>query len=44
MIKQMHDQQHYKCIDPKDLAQQLNRIGLPLKASRFELAEKSQGN
>lgn len=40
MIQQMHDEQHYKCIDPKYLAQQLKRMGLPPKVSRFELAER----
>ncbi len=39
-IKRMHDEQHYKCVDPEYLAQQLKRMGLPPKVSRFELAEK----
>ena len=40
MIKRMYDEQHYKCVDKEYLAQQLNRIGLSLQVSRFELAEK----
>lgn len=37
-IKRMHDEQHYKCVDPSYLAQQLERIGLPQKVSRFQVA------
>jgi len=40
MIKQMHDRQHYTCVDPKYLAEQLKRIDLPPRVSRFELAER----
>lgn len=36
----MHDEQHYKCVDPEYLARQLKKIGLPSKVSRFELAER----
>jgi len=39
-IKRMHDEQHYKCVDPKYLAQQLKRMGLPLNVSRFQVAER----
>jgi len=40
IIIQMHDQQHYKCVDQEYLAQQLRRMDLPPHVSRFELAEK----
>ena len=40
LIQQMHDQQQYKCVDPAYLVQQLKRIDLPEKVSRFELAQK----
>ena len=40
MIVQMHDEQHYKCVDKEYLAQQLGRIDLPPNVSRFELAER----
>ena len=40
MIKQMHDEKYYKCVDQEYLAQQLRRIDLPPEVSRFELAEK----
>ena len=39
-IQRMHDEQHYKCIDPKYLAQQLAQIGIPPKVSRFGLSER----
>ena len=39
-IKRMHDERHYKCVDQKYLAQQLERIGLPPKVSRFQVAER----
>ena len=40
LIQQMHDEQQYRCVDQAYLTQQLNRIGLPEKVSRFELAQK----
>ncbi|MBS3151398.1 hypothetical protein J4443_03410 [Candidatus Woesearchaeota archaeon] len=40
IIKQMHDEQHYKCVNQEYLAQQLRRIDLPPNVSRFDLAEK----
>lgn len=40
MIYKMHDEKHYRCADSVYLAQQLNKIGLPSKVSRFELAER----
>lgn len=39
-IKRLHDEQHYRCVTPKYVAQQLARIGLPSKVSRFEVAQK----
>ncbi len=39
-IKRMYNEQHYRCLDPKFLAQQLKRIDLPPNVSRFELAER----
>ncbi len=39
-IERMHDEQHYKCVNPEHLAQQLRRIGLPPQVSRFELSER----
>jgi len=39
-IRRMHDEQYYKCVNPEYLAQQLERIGLPPKVSRFELSER----
>ena len=39
-IQRMHDEQHYKCVDQQYLAQQLKRIGLPPKVSRFQVAER----
>ena len=40
MIKKMHDEQHYTCVDQKYLAEQLEKIGLPSNVSRFEVAQK----
>ena len=40
MIQKMHDEQHYKCVDPEYLAQQLKRIDLPQEVSRFDLSQK----
>ena len=40
IIQKMHDEQHYTCADRKDLAEQLEKIGLPSNVSRFDLAQK----
>ena len=39
-IQQMHDTQHYMCVDPGYLAKQLARIDLPPRVSRFTLAQR----
>jgi len=39
-IQQMHDTAHYTCVDRNYLAQQLTRMGLPPKVSRFDLAQR----
>ena len=39
-ISKMHDEAHYRCIDRKDLAKQLEMIGLPARTSRFDLAQR----
>jgi hypothetical protein len=40
IIKEMHDRADYTSVDKDYLAQQLRRIGLPPKVSRFELAQR----
>jgi len=39
-IRRLHDEQHYKCVNPEYLAQQLARIDLPPEVSRFEVAQR----
>lgn len=39
-IQQMHDRAHYTCVTPEYLAQQLERVGLSSKVSRFDLAQR----
>ena len=39
-IQEMHDQINYKCIDRKNLTEQLKIIGLPSRISRFDLAQR----
>ena len=39
-IHEMHDQINYKCIDRKNLTEQLKIIGLPSRISRFDLAQR----
>jgi hypothetical protein len=39
-IMQMHDEQHYKCVNQEHLAEQLRRMGLPPRVSRFQVAER----
>lgn len=39
-IQQMHGTAHYTCVDGNYLVQQLKRIGLHPKVSRFDLAQK----
>ena len=41
-IEQMHDRAHYTCVSPEYLAKQLERIGLPPKVSRFDLAQRTK--
>ena len=39
-ISQMHDRAHYTCVSPEYLAEQLEKIGLTPRVSRFDLAQK----
>ena len=37
-IQRLHDEQHYRCASPEYVADQLKRIGLPARCSRFQVA------
>ena len=39
-IERLHDTSHQMCVRPKYLHQQLERIGLPPRVSRFEVAQR----
>ena len=40
IIEKIHDEAHYNGVTQEYLAQQLERIGLPPRVSRFNLAQR----
>lgn len=40
IIRQMHDSAHYTWVSQEYLTEQLARVGLPSKVSRFQLAQR----
>ena len=42
-IKRIHDTFHYMCVSIEYLSQQLERIGLPPRVSRYDVAQRVRG-